>query len=248
MINITLPDSSVRQYNEGVTGLEIARSISEGLARNVLAIKVNDMVWDLTRPITSDASIRLFTWDDEEGKATMWHSSAHLMAEAIEQLYPGAKFGIGPDIENGFYYDIDFGDQQISSDDFKKIEDKMLQLAREKQSYVRREVPKSEAIDHFTRKGDEYKLELINDLEDGTISFYESGSFTDLCRGPHLPDTARRFIPIRDDSIHDSRCIWATAPIIVNANCPIGVVTSNCSQMLRKAIPSIFNFSMISKR
>ena len=190
MINITLPDSSVRQYNEGVTGLEIARSISEGLARNVLAIKVNDMVWDLTRPITSDASIRLFTWDDEEGKATMWHSSAHLMAEAIEQLYPGAKFGIGPDIENGFYYDIDFGDQQISSDDFKKIEDKMLQLAREKQSYVRREVPKSEAIDHFTRKGDEYKLELINDLEDGTISFYESGSFTDLCRGPHLPDTA----------------------------------------------------------
>ena len=190
MINITLPDSSVRQYNEGVTGLEIARSISEGLARNVLAIKVNDMVWDLTRPITTDAAIRLFTWDDEEGKATMWHSSAHLMAEAIEQLYPGTKFGIGPDIENGFYYDIDFGDQQISSDDFKKIEDKMLQLAREKQSYVRREVPKSEAIDHFTKKGDEYKLELINDLQDGTISFYESGSFTDLCRGPHLPDTS----------------------------------------------------------
>lgn len=190
MINITLPDKSVRQYPEGVTGLEIARSISEGLARNVLSIKVNDAVWDLTRPISNDAEIRLFTWDNDEGKATFWHSSAHLMAEAIEHLYPGAKFGIGPDVENGFYYDIDFGDRQISSDDFKKIEETMLQFAREKQQYVRREVSKAEALEYFTTKGDEYKLELINDLEDGTISFYESGRFTDLCRGPHLPDTS----------------------------------------------------------
>ncbi|HAQ65291.1 MAG TPA: threonine--tRNA ligase [Bacteroidales bacterium] len=190
MINITLPDKSVRQYPEGVTGLEIARSISEGLARNVLSIKVNDATWDLTRPITTDANIRLFTWDNEEGKATFWHSSAHLMAEAIEHLYPGTKFGIGPDIENGFYYDIDFGDRQISSDDFKKIEDTMLQFAREKQQYVRREVSKAEALEYFNKKGDEYKLELISDLADGTISFYESGQFTDLCRGPHLPDTS----------------------------------------------------------
>ncbi|MDD2964585.1 MAG: threonine--tRNA ligase [Bacteroidales bacterium] len=190
MINITLPDKSVRQYPEGVTGLEIARSISEGLARNVLSIKVNDAVWDLTRPINADAEIRLFTWDNEEGKATFWHSSAHLMAEAIEHLYPGAKFGIGPDVENGFYYDIDFGDRQISTDDFKKIEETMLQFAREKQQFVRREVSKAEALEYFTQKGDEYKIELITDLEDGTISFYESGQFTDLCRGPHLPDTS----------------------------------------------------------
>lgn len=190
MINITLPDNSVRQYPEGITGLEIAQSISEGLARKVLSVKVDDEVWDATRPITRDARIKLLTWDDEEGKATMWHSSAHLMAEAIESLYPGVKFGIGPDIENGFYYDIDFGDYQISSEDFPRIEEKMLEFARQKQAFKRREVSKAEALEYFTRKGDEYKIELINELEDGTITFYESGQFTDLCRGPHLPDTS----------------------------------------------------------
>ncbi len=189
MIRITLPDGSVRQYDTPVTGLDVARSISEGLARNVLAAKVNDMVWDATRMITSDASVKLLTWDDPEGKATMWHSSAHLMAEAVEALYPGAKFGIGPDIENGFYYDIDLGDKVISSDDFPKIEEKMLEIAREKHAYNRREISKSDAIDYFSRKGDEYKLELLEELPDGEITFYESGDFTDLCRGPHLPDT-----------------------------------------------------------
>ncbi len=193
MIHITLPDNSVRQYPEGVTGLEIAKSISEGLSRNVLSVKVNGEVWDATRPIGHDATVRLLTWNDPEGKATLWHSSAHLMAEAIESLYPGAKFGIGPDVENGFYYDIDFGNQTISSDDFTKIEKKILELAREKQQFVRKEVSKEEAIRYFTQKGDEYKVELLQDLPDGSITFYESGRFTDLCRGPHLPDTG----PIR---------------------------------------------------
>ncbi len=189
MINITLPDNSVRQYQEGITSLEIARSISEGLARNILSAEVNGEVWDATRPITSDARLKLLTWDNTEGKATMWHSSAHLMAEAIEQLYPGVKFGIGPDIENGFYYDMDFGDHVISAEDLEKIENRMLELAREKQSFTRKEVSKSKAIEYFTEKNDEYKLELIRDLEDGQITFYESGTFTDLCRGPHIPDT-----------------------------------------------------------
>ncbi|KAF5070181.1 Threonine--tRNA ligase [anaerobic digester metagenome] len=189
MINITLPDNSVRQFPEGVTSLEIARSISEGLARNVLSASVNGEVWDATRPLKADARLRLFTWDNPEGKATMWHSSAHLMAEAIEQLYPGVKFGIGPDIENGFYYDMDFGDHEISAADLEQIEAKMLELAREKQVYTRKEVSKDFAIQYFTEKNDEYKLELISDLEDGQITFYESGTFTDLCRGPHLPDT-----------------------------------------------------------
>ncbi len=189
MINITLPDNSVKHYEAGVTAMTIARDISEGLARNVLAAKVNGEVWDATRPLYSDASIQLLTWNDEEGKSAMWHSSAHLMAEAIEILYPGVKFGIGPDIENGFYYDIDFGPYDISDKDFGKIEQKMLELAREKQTYDRSEVSKKEAIDYFTNKGDEYKLELINDLPDGEITFYKSGVFTDLCRGPHLPDT-----------------------------------------------------------
>ena len=189
MINITLPDNSVKQYDEGVTALKIAQDISEGLARNVLAAKVNDEVWDATRPINNDASVQLLTWRDIDGKAAMWHSSAHLMAEAIELLYPGIKFGIGPDIENGFYYDIDFLDYDISEKDLVKIEKKMQELAREKQSFERKEVSKDDAIKFFTGKGDEYKLELINELEDGTISFYESGSFTDLCRGPHIPNT-----------------------------------------------------------
>ncbi len=189
MIKITLPDNTVKQYNDGVTAFNIAQDISEGLARNVLAAKVNDEVWDATRPINNDAAVQLLTWRDIDGKAAMWHSSAHLMAEAIELLYPGVKFGIGPDIENGFYYDIDFIDYDISEKDLGKIEKKMQELAREKQHFVRKEVSKEEALNFFSHKGDEYKLELINDLEDGTISLYESGSFTDLCRGPHIPNT-----------------------------------------------------------
>ena len=190
MINITLPDGSVRQFESGVTAMDVAMSISEGLARNVLSAKVNGKVMDAMRPINADSDVQLLTWNDDEGKATMWHSSAHLMAEAVEQLYPGVKFGIGPDIENGFYYDIDFGDYNISDADFQKIENKMLELAREKQTYNREEVSKSDAKQYFTKKGDEYKLELIDELEDGQITFYKSGSFTDLCRGPHLPDTS----------------------------------------------------------
>ncbi len=190
MIKITLPDQSVREYEPGVTGLEIAKSISEGLARNVLSITVNGDTIDLDRPINEDARIKLNTWDDKEGRATMWHSSAHLMAAAIEELYPGTKFGIGPDVENGFYYDIDLGEHSISSHDFPKIEKKMLEIARSKEEYQRSEIPKQEALDFYTKKGDEYKVDLINDLEDGTISFYKSGNFTDLCRGPHLIDTS----------------------------------------------------------
>jgi threonyl-tRNA synthetase len=189
MVNITFPDKSVRQFQEGVTGLEIAMSISEGLARNVLAAKVDGEVWDATRPIHEDSALQLLTWNDTEGKAAVWHSSAHLMAEAIEQLYPGVKFGIGPDIENGFYYDIDFLDYKITEEDLKKIEDRMLLLAREKQVFKRREVTKNDALDYFTKKGDPYKIELISDLNDGEITLYESGTFTDLCRGPHIPDT-----------------------------------------------------------
>ena len=189
MINITLPDKSVKQFEPGVTGLDIAMSISAGLARNVLSAKVNGEVWDATRPIFNDAEVQLLTWRDAEGKATMWHSSAHLMAEAIEALYPGAKFGIGPSIENGFYYDVDTGDKVITDSDLVKIEAKMKELARQKQKFVRSEVSKSEAIEYFTKKGDEYKLELINELDDGEITFYKCGDFTDLCRGPHLPDT-----------------------------------------------------------
>ena len=190
MINITLPDGTVKQYPKGSTALDVAKSISEGLARNVLSAKVNGVVIEATRPINEDATVQLLTWRDEEGKATMWHSSAHLMAEAIEALYPGVKFGIGPDIENGFYYDVDFGEYQVSEKDFPKIEQKMQELARQKQVYIRKEVSKEEALNYFNQKGDEYKLELINDLEDGQITFYETGNFTDLCRGPHLPDTA----------------------------------------------------------
>lgn len=189
MINITLPDKSVRKVEKGTTAMEIAKSISEGLARNVLSAKVNGEVIDATRPINKDATLSLLTWNDDAGKATMWHSSAHLLAEAVEQLFPGVKFGIGPDVENGFYYDIDFGEYQVTDADFKKIEDRILGLAREKQGFKRREVSKAEAIKYFTEKGDEYKIELIQELEDGEITFYESGTFTDLCRGPHLPDT-----------------------------------------------------------
>jgi threonyl-tRNA synthetase len=190
MINITLPDGSVKQMEKGCTAYEVAQAISEGLARNVLVAKVNDQMVELDKPINEDATLTLYTWNDREGKDTFWHSSAHLMAAAIESLYPGVKFGIGPHIETGFYYDIDFMDYNISSDDFPKIEEKMKELASQKIQFVRREVPKSEALDYFTKKGDEYKLELIDGLEDGQISFYESGPFTDLCRGPHLHDTS----------------------------------------------------------
>lgn len=190
MIKITLPDGSFKEFEQGVTPYQVALSISEGLARNVLVAKVNDQMVELDRPINEDASLTLYTWNDREGKDTFWHSSAHLMAAAIESLYPGVKFGIGPHIETGFYYDIDFMNYTISSDDFPKIEEKMKELASQKIQFVRREVPKAEALDYFTKKGDEYKLELIDGLEDGQISFYESGPFTDLCRGPHLHDTS----------------------------------------------------------
>ncbi|UZR95155.1 threonine--tRNA ligase [Chondrinema litorale] len=189
MINITLPDGSVRQHEKGVTGLDVARGISEGLARNVLAAKVNGEVWDATRPIENDATVQLLTWNDTEGKATFWHSSAHLMAEALEALYPGVKLGIGPAIESGFYYDIDFGDKTFSSDDFEKLEAKMLELARQKNEYVRSEISKDDATKYFTEKDDPYKLELIDGLNDGEITFYQQGHFTDLCRGPHIPNT-----------------------------------------------------------
>jgi len=189
MINISLPDGSVRQYERGTTSMQIALSISEGLARNVLAAEVNGEVWDASRAIETDASVKLLTWNDLKGKATFWHSSAHLMAEALEALYPGTKFGIGPAIETGFYYDVDFGDREFSSDEFKQIEDKILELARNKEEYVRKPVSKADAIEYFTEKGDEYKLDLIKDLPDGSITFYTQGNFTDLCRGPHIPNT-----------------------------------------------------------
>jgi threonyl-tRNA synthetase len=192
MINITLPDGSVRKYESGVTGLEIAKSISEGLARNVIATKVNGEVWDATRSIDTDATIQLLTFRDDDGKATFWHSSAHLMAEALEALYPGVKFGAGPSLENGFYYDIDLGEgRTLSSNDFDKIEKKMLELARQKNEYLREEVSKADAIKYFEEKGDPYKLELLQKLEDGSITFYKQGGFTDLCRGPHIPNTSK---------------------------------------------------------
>ena len=188
-INITLPDGTVKEMPAKSTSYDVAMSISEGLARNVISAKVNGEVWDLNRQIEDDAAIELLTWRDEEGKATFWHSSAHLMAEALEQLYPGIKFGIGPAIEQGFYYDIDFGDRDFDGAELEKVEKKMLELAQRKDQYTRKDVSKAEALDYFSKKGDEYKIELINDLEDGTITFYEVGEFTDLCRGPHIPNT-----------------------------------------------------------
>jgi threonyl-tRNA synthetase len=189
MINISFPDGAVRQYQEGSSAMDIAKSISEGLARKLLAAKVNDEVWDLTRPIDTDASLKLLTWDDTEGKATFWHSSAHLMAEALESVYPGVKLGIGPAIEKGFYYDIDLGDRQISEEDLRKVEVKMAELAKQNNAYTRRAISKDEAVKYFTEKGDEYKLELLEGLSDGEITFYQQGNFTDLCRGPHIPAT-----------------------------------------------------------
>jgi len=190
MINVTLPDGAVKQFPQGTTSMDVARSISEGLARNVLSATVNGDVWDANRALPEETSLSLNTWKDDKGKNTFWHSSAHLLAEAIEALYPGTKFGIGPAIENGFYYDIDTGDTQLSINDFKKIEDKMLEIARQKNEFKRTEVSKPDAIKYFTEKGDEYKLELIEGLADGEITFYEQGNFMDLCRGPHLADTS----------------------------------------------------------
>ncbi len=189
MIQITLPDGSIRQVEKGTTALDIAKDISEGLARNVLAAKVNDEVIDATRPIESDATLQLLTWKDDDGKSTMWHSSAHLMAEALEIMYPGIKLAIGPPIKNGFYYDIDFMDYEIHEADLVKVEQKMKELAKQKNVYVRKNMSKADAIEYFKNKDDEYKLELIDGLEDGSITFYTQGEFTDLCRGPHIPHT-----------------------------------------------------------
>ena len=190
MINITFPDGSVRQYEAGVNGLEIAKSISPRLASDVLAVSVNNEIYDLLRPINSDASVKLHKWEDVEAKKTFWHSSSHLMAEALEAIFPGIKFGIGPAIETGFYYDVDLGEKNITEADLKKIEDKMIELARTKETFVRKDISKEEAMRTYTEKGDEYKCDLIKDLEDGTITFYTNGNFTDLCRGPHLMDTS----------------------------------------------------------
>jgi threonyl-tRNA synthetase len=189
MINITLPDGSTRQVESGTSALDVAMSISEGLARNVLAAEVNGEVWDPQRQIITDATLRLLTWNDDKGKNTMWHSSAHLLAEALEALFPGVKFWVGPPIENGFYYDVDFGDQAITDKDFTTIESKMIELAKQKNPFVRSEMSKADAIAYFTEKDDEYKLDLLEGLEDGTITFYNQGNFTDLCRGPHMPHT-----------------------------------------------------------
>ncbi len=189
MIKITLPDGSVKEMPKGSSSHDVALTISEGLARNVLAAKVNGEIVESHRPITTDSTLQLLTWNDDDGKSTFWHSSAHLMAEALEALYPGVKLGIGPAIEGGFYYDVDFGEQEFRSDNLKEIEDKMLELARQKNEYVRSEISKSDATKYFTEKDDEYKLDLIKDLEDGTITFYKQGEFTDLCRGPHIPHT-----------------------------------------------------------
>lgn len=189
MIKISFPDGKVREYPQGTTPLEIAQSISAGLAREVLAARVNGEVRDAFRPLTADATLELLKFDDADGKNTYWHSSAHLLAEALESLYPGTKFGIGPPIENGFYYDVDFGDYFISEADLAAIEQKMLELARQNNAYSRQEISKADALAYFTQKNDPYKIELINELEDGKITFYHQGNFTDLCRGPHIPST-----------------------------------------------------------
>lgn len=189
MINITFPDGAVRQYEQGVTALNIAKSISEGLARKVLAANVNGQVWDATRPINEDANIKLLTWTDAEGKSTFWHSSAHLMAEAVESMFPSVKFWVGPPVENGFYYDMDLGDRKMTEEDLAALEKKMNELAKQNNVYIRKEISKAEAVEYFEKKGDEYKLDLLQGLQDGQITFYTQGNFTDLCRGPHIPNT-----------------------------------------------------------
>lgn len=189
MINISFPDGAVRQYESGITAIEIAKSISEGLARKILVAKVNDKVVDVTFPITTDSKLQLLTWDDAEGKNTFWHSSAHLMAEAIEDKFPGAKFWVGPALEKGFYYDVDLGDKKMTEEDLLAIEKKMNELAKQNNVYVRKEMPKKDAVSYFFEKNDEYKLDLLHNLNDGEITFYTQGNFTDLCRGPHIPST-----------------------------------------------------------
>lgn len=189
MIQITFPDGSVRQYEQGTTALDIAKGISHGLAKKVLSAEVNGQVWDATRPITKDATLKLLTWDDSGGKYAFWHSSAHLMAEALEAVFPGVKFGIGPPIDHGFYYDVDLGGHELSPEDLAGLEKKMKELASQKNPFIRKEISKADAIAYFSEKGDEYKLELLEDLEDGAITFYQQGNFVDLCRGPHVPDT-----------------------------------------------------------
>ncbi|HZY79004.1 MAG TPA: threonine--tRNA ligase [Cyclobacteriaceae bacterium] len=189
-IRISLPDGSSREYPSGITGMDIAKSISEGLARNALAIEVNNEIIDLSRAITTDASVKILTWNDAGGKFAFWHSSAHLMAEAIEALYPGTKFGIGPPIENGYYYDIDLNGKPFGEEDLAAVEKKMIELAKTGSAFTRKEVSKSDALDYFRKKDDPYKLELIDGLADGSITFYTQGNFTDLCRGPHIPNTS----------------------------------------------------------
>ena len=191
-INISLPDGKVINAKKGTNALEVAKSISEGLARNILSASINNEIWDINRPINSDCTLKLHTFNDIEGKKCFWHSSAHLMAEALEDLYPGIKLGIGPAIDNGFYYDVDLGDERkLSSDDFPRIEEKMISLAREKNNFIRKDISKKEALDYFKEKGDEYKIELLNDLDDGDITFYSQGNFTDLCKGPHIENTSK---------------------------------------------------------
>jgi len=191
MINITLPDGSIKKVESGTSAMDIAMEISEGLARNVLSATINNEVWDANRPITTDSTLTLHTWNDKQGKMSFWHSSAHIMAEALEVLYPGVKLGIGPAIDNGFYYDIDLGDHVLSSDELPKIEQKMKELASQKMTFDRKHISKDDAIAYFTDKGDEYKLELLEELEDGSITFYTQGNFTDLCRGPHIPSSGK---------------------------------------------------------
>ena len=189
MIQISFPDGAVREYQSGVSAMDVAKSISEGLARKVLAAKVNGQVWDASREITTDASLQLLTWDDADGKNTFWHSSAHLMAEAVESLFPGVKFWVGPALDRGFYYDMDLGDRQMTEEDLRQIENKMNELAKQNNPYIRKAIAKQDAIQYFADKGDEYKLDLLQGLQDGEISFYTQGQFTDLCRGPHIPGT-----------------------------------------------------------
>ena len=191
MINITLPDGSIKKVAIGTSAMDIAMGISEGLARNVLSATINDEVWDANRPITTDSSLTLHTWDDKQGKMSFWHSSAHIMAEALEVIYPGVKLGIGPAIDNGFYYDVDLGGRILSSDELPKIEQKMKELASQKMTFNRKNISKEDAIAYFTEKGDEYKLELLETLEDGNITFYSQGNFTDLCKGPHIPSSGK---------------------------------------------------------
>src|ERR1700733_13177557 len=190
MIKITFPDGAIREYENGVTALEVAKSISEGLARKVLAASVNGQVWDATRPINTDATLKLLTWTDAEGKSTFWHSSAHLMAEAVESTFPGVKFWVGPAIDSGgFYYDMDLGDRKMTEEDLVALEKKMASLAKTDSPYLRKEISKDDAVKYFNEKGDEYKLDLLQNLKDGEITFYTQGNFTDLCIGPHIPST-----------------------------------------------------------